>query len=94
LIGTTLSNFYTYWATNTITSIITICMHASIFGTHVVEANFELHKLIVVFVATCIPLLFVLHELGLQIGKCCELNHDIMMLFLECNEKFYLQHKN
>jgi hypothetical protein len=44
-------------------------MHASIFGAHVVEANFELHKLSVVFAIACVPLLLALHELGLQIGK-------------------------
>jgi hypothetical protein len=38
------------------------------------------------FVATCVPLLLVLHEPRLQIGKCYELNHDIMMLFLEHSE--------
>jgi hypothetical protein len=38
------------------------------------------------FVASCAPLLLVLHEPRLQIGKCCELNHDIRMLFLEHNE--------
>jgi hypothetical protein len=63
-------------------------MHASIFGAHVVEANFELHKLNVVFVATCARFHLVLHEPGLQIGKCCELNHGIKMLFLKHNEKF------
>jgi hypothetical protein len=62
-------------------------MHASFFGAHVVEANFELHKLSVVFVVVCAPLLLALHEPRLQIGKCCELNHDIIMLFLERNEK-------
>jgi hypothetical protein len=62
-------------------------MHASFFGAHVVEANFELHKLSVVFVVVCVPLLLALHKPRLQIGKCCELNHDIMMLFLERNEK-------
>jgi hypothetical protein len=61
-------------------------MHASIFGTHVVEANFEFHKLSVVFATTCVLFLLALHELGLQIGKCCELNHDIRMLFLEHSE--------
>jgi hypothetical protein len=50
---------------------------------HVVEANFELHKLNVVFVANCVPLILALHEPSLQIGKCYELNHDIKMLFLE-----------
>jgi hypothetical protein len=49
LIGTTLSKFYTYWATNTFTLTITIYMHASIFGMHVVETNFELHKLNMIF---------------------------------------------
>jgi hypothetical protein len=86
LIGTTFSNFYTYWATNTLTLTITICMHASIFGTHVVEANFELHKLSVVFATTCAPLLLALHKAGLQIGICYELNHDIRMFFLEHSE--------
>jgi hypothetical protein len=62
-------------------------MCASIFGTHVVEANFELHKISVVFATKCVPFLLALHEPRLQIGKCCELNHDIMMLFLECSEK-------
>jgi hypothetical protein len=62
-------------------------MHASIFGVHVVEANFEFHKLSVAFVVACAPLLLVLHKLGLQIGKCCELNHDIMMFFFEHSEK-------
>jgi hypothetical protein len=62
-------------------------MCASIFGVHVVEANFELHKLSVVFAVACVPLLLTLHELRLQIGKCCDLNHDIRMFFLECSEK-------
>jgi hypothetical protein len=61
-------------------------MHASIFGTHV-EANFELHKLNVVFSTACAPLLLALHEPRLQIGKCCELNHDIKMFFHEFSEK-------
>jgi hypothetical protein len=86
LIGTTLSNFYTYWATNTLTLTITICMHASIFGMHVFETNFEFHKLSVVFATTCAPLLLALHKPRVQIGKCCELNHDIKMFFLKHNE--------
>jgi hypothetical protein len=45
-------------------------MRASIFGMHVVEANFELQKLSVVFAATCVPFLLTLHEPRLQIGKC------------------------
>jgi hypothetical protein len=69
-------------------------MHASFFGTHVVEANFELHKLSVVFATICVPLLLTLHKPRLQVGKCCELNHDIIMLFLKCNEKLLLQHIN
>jgi hypothetical protein len=59
LIGTTFSYFYTYWATNTLTSTITIFMCASISGAHVVEANFDLHKLSVVFATACAPLLLV-----------------------------------
>jgi hypothetical protein len=62
-------------------------MWASIFGMHVVEANFELHKLNVVFVVECVPLHLAFHEPRLHIGKCCELKHDIKMLFLEHNEK-------
>jgi len=46
LIGTTFSYFYTLWATNNLTPTITIFMCASIFGAHVVEANFDLHKLV------------------------------------------------
>jgi hypothetical protein len=61
-------------------------MHASIFGTHV-EANFELRKLNVVFSIACAPLLLALHKPRLQIGKCCELNHDIKMFFREFSEK-------
>jgi hypothetical protein len=63
-------------------------MRASIFGAHVVEANFELHKLSVVFAATCVPLLLALHKLGLQIGKHCELNHDIMIFSLNVVKNF------
>jgi hypothetical protein len=62
-------------------------MHASFSRAHFVEANFELHKLSVVFVAVCAPLLLALHKPRLQVGKCCEFNRGIIMLFLECNEK-------
>jgi hypothetical protein len=66
-------------------------MHASIFGKHVVEANFELHKLSVVF-STCVRLLLALHKPRLQIGKCCDLNHDIKMFFLEHSVKLSQPH--
>jgi hypothetical protein len=82
LISRTFSNFSTYWASNTHTLIITIHMHLSIFGTHVIEPNSELHKFSVVFATTCAPLLLVL-----QIGKCCELNCEMIMFFLERSEK-------
>jgi hypothetical protein len=86
LINTTFSNSSTYLAINTHTLIIIIFMHPSIFGMHFLEPNSELHKLNMVF-ATCVPFLLALHEPRLQIGKCCELNHEMRMLFLECNEK-------
>jgi hypothetical protein len=58
-------------------------MHPSIFGTHVLEPNFELQKLNVVFAT----LLLALHKPGLQIGKCCGLNHEMKMFFLERGEE-------
>jgi hypothetical protein len=69
-------------------------MCASIFGTHVVEVNFELHKLSVVFVVACVPFLLALHKPRLQIGKCYELSHDIKMFLLKHDEKLWLQHIN
>jgi hypothetical protein len=62
-------------------------MHPSIFGVPVIELNFELHRLSVVFATTRAPLLLVLHKPQFQIGKCCELNHEMKMFFLEYKEE-------
>jgi len=63
-------------------------MHPSIFGMHVIDPNSKFHKLSVVFATTCAPLLLAFHELGLQIGKCCELNHEMRIFSLNAMKNF------